>query len=149
MRRFRFLVLATAAAGGVLLGPAPAGAHALHADLVVAAEVRLVAYFDDDLPADGAAAVVTDGAGAEVLSGRTDGRGVWTFPRPRPGAYALTVKSVGHAARVEFVVADEPDAPAVAFAGPRRNQALGLAAGAGGLLVLSAAFWFVRRRRVQ
>jgi hypothetical protein len=147
VRGFRFLVLATAVAGGVLLVPARAAAHTLLADVVVAAEVKLLAYFDDDVPARSAEVVVADPGGTAVLTGKTDARGVWTFPRPAPGAYLLTVTASGHSARVPFAVAADPDAPAVAYTGPRPNRALGLALGVAGLFGFSALFWFFRRRR--
>jgi hypothetical protein len=149
MRGFRFFVLATAAAGGVLLAPAPARAHALHADVVVATEVKLLAYFDDDVPAEFAEAIVTDSNGTAVLTGKTNERGVWVFPRPKPGTYlvSVSVKAIGHTTRVEFTVPAEPDAPAAAFGDPRPNQTLGLALGLVGLLGFSATFWFIRRAR--
>ena len=98
MRVIRLLVLATAAAGGVLLGPAVASAHAMGAKVTVAEEVRVEAYFEDDFPAEFAEASVTDADGKEVLTGKTDERGVWTFAKPGPGRYTLTVKSAGHVA---------------------------------------------------
>ncbi len=144
-----FLVLATLAVGGVLLRPGRADAHALHADVTVATEIALVAYFDDDTPAGRAEAVVTDPTGRVILRGITDERGRCTFPRPDPGAYVLTVTSAGHAARVEFAVGGA-GAPPAGFLDPRPDQARGLALGAGGLLVLSIAVLFVRRgKRVQ
>jgi hypothetical protein len=147
MRPFRLLVLATAAAGGVLLAPAVASAHDLRARVTLAAAVKLEAFFDDDTPAELADVRVTDAGGAEVLAGKTDDRGVWTFPRPNPGRYTATVKSAGHVAKVEFPVEGDPEAPPAVYAPWRMNKALGLAIGLVLLLGLSAASWLIRRRR--
>jgi hypothetical protein len=147
MRCFRLFVLATAAAGGVLLAPARADAHAIHAKVEVSAQaVKLEAYFDDDIPAEFAEAVVTDASGAVVVSGKTDERGVWTFAPPKPGAYVLTVKSIGHTTTVKFEVAGEPEAP-VEYIGPRANKLLGLAVGLVVIVALTTIFWFLRRGR--
>ena len=145
MRRFRFLVLATVAAAGAL--PAPAFAHAIHADVTVADAVTLLAYFEEDVPAEFAEVQVTDVAGAVVAGGKTDARGLWAFPKPKPGAYTLTVKSIGHVAKREFRVDGEPDAPPVVYTGWRPNKAVAVALGLVLLLGISAVSWFLLRRR--
>ena len=150
MPLLRFLVLATAATAGALLAPSTVAAHGLHADVTVADTIKVVVYFDDDMPAESADVRVTDAAGAEVLAGQTDERGVCTFPRPAPGAYTLRAKSTGHAAKVEFRVDGEPDAaPAVpaVYTGWRMNRAVGLISGLVLLLGLSIACKFFFRRR--
>ena len=145
MRRFRLLVLATVAAVGGL--PASAAAHGMFADVTVADAVTLVAYFDGDEPAEFAEVQVTDADGTVVASGKTDERGLWTFPKPRPGAYTLTVRSIGHVAKRAFRVGGEPDAPPAVYTGWRPNTAVALIVGVGGLLGISAVSWFLRRRR--
>jgi hypothetical protein len=147
MCRFRPLVLATAALVGGLLTPAPAGAHAFHADVTVADAVTVLAYFGGDEPADDAAVTVTDAAGAVVAAGKTDDRGLWTFPKPGPGTYLVTVRSIGHVAKREFTVEEAPGAGPVVFTGWRPNQTAGLAAGLVLLLGASAISWFLSRRR--
>ena len=148
MRATRFLVLATAATAGVLLAPGPATAHDMNATVQVGADsVRVIVFFEDDLPAELAAASVTDAAGIEVAAGTTDDRGVWAFPALPPGEYRLTARCIGHTATVSFTVAAAPPAEPVAYTGARLNKAVGLGAGAGGLLAASAVFWLVRRRR--
>jgi nickel transport protein len=148
MRQFRFLVLATAITGGVLLGTSAASAHDLRAKVTVADAVRVEAYFDGDMPAEFADVSVTDAAGAEVLVGKTDERGVWTFPLPKPGEYTLRVKSIdGHAARVVFRVEEAAETSPVVYAPWRMNKALALAIGLLLLLGLSAVSWFRGRRR--
>jgi hypothetical protein len=168
MRAFRSFVLATVAAAGVLLAPGRAAAHALHADVTVGAEIKVLAYFDDDTPAEFAEVVVTDADGAEVVKGKTDERGLWTFPKPKPGAYVLVAKSVGHTAQVKFAVpapraaepggdgetrtappgarAAPPEEP-VTYTEPRANVPRNLAIGGGGLLALSGLYWLARRKR--
>ena len=148
MRAAHTFVLAIAAAVGGLFAPGVAHAHGMIAEVKVnGASVRADVFFDDDVPAEFATISVTDASGAEVRAGTTDERGVWTFPAPPPGEYLLTAKCIGHTATVRFPVAGEPDAPAAVYVEPRRNKAVGLTAGVGGLLALSAAFWLIRRRR--
>lgn len=149
-----FFVLATVAVGGVLLAPGRADAHAMHAKVEVHADmVKLEVYFEEDLPAEFAEVIVADATGATVLTGKTDERGVWTFPPPKPGQYVLTAKSTGHTKTVNFLIAGEPaaaEAPPVVFTGPQRDKLFGLSVGVGALLGLSAVYWFVRRpRRVK
>ncbi len=161
MRCFRFLVLATAAVGGVLLAPTRARAHAMHADVTVGKDVKLLAYFDEDVPAEFADVTVTDADGKVVAKGKTDERGLWTFPKPKPGTYTLLAKSVGHTAKVKFEVAgvgaaealggrgahDTPEPESVTYTEWRPSKAQGLAIGAGGLVGFSALYWLTRRKR--
>ena len=149
MRAVRFIVLAIAATGGGLLMPAAARAHDMNATVRVNPDaVRVEVFFEEDLPAEFAKVSVTDAAGAEVAAGTTDERGVWTFPVPPPGEYLLTAKCLGHVATVRFaVVVPVADAAPVSYTGDRLNKAVGLSAGAGGLLGVSALFWLLRRRR--
>jgi hypothetical protein len=148
-RGFRLLVLATAALGGVLFTPTRASAHDLRAKVTVAEAVKVEAYFDGDTRAEFADATVTDESGAEVLTGKTDEHGAWTFPLPKPGAYTLRVRlKDGHAAKVEFRVESESETEAPAVYAPRRmNTALALAAGLVLLLGVSAVCWYRTRRR--
>lgn len=142
---FRSLVLAIATAAGALLASGRADAHAMHADLITTADpFKLTAYFDEDLPAEFADVTVTDAEGNVVLTGKTDERGVFTFPRPKPGTYTLRVKSTGHVAKREFTV-DGETGGAVA-ADWRPDKWVGLGIGVGGLLGLSGASWLLRRR---
>lgn len=147
MRAIRFVILLTATTAGVILVPGGAGAHDMNATVQVGAgSVRVEVFFEEDLPAERAAVRVTDAAGAEVAAGTTDERGVWTFPAPPPGEYQLRATCIGHAAAVGFMVAAAPAAEPVAYTGWRLNKAVGLGAGAGGLLGVSALVWRRRRR---
>lgn len=144
MRCFRSLVLATAAILGVLVAPAIASAHDLQAKVTVAEVVKVEAFFNDKMPAEVAEVTVMDAEGVAVLTGKTDERGVWTFPLPKPGTYSITVKSVGHVAKVKFNV---DGGPAAVYTGWRLNKALGLTIGLLLLLGISAASWYIRHRR--
>ena len=146
MRVFRFLVLATATAAGALVTPARADAHGMHAKVDVTNDpARLDAYFDEDMPAKFADVTVTDADGNVVVSGKTDERGVWTFPRPKPGTYVLTVKEPdGHVAKREFTVGG---AEQTVFTGRRLNKWVGLTIGVVVLLGASGVSWSLRRRR--
>ena len=148
MRGFRFLVLVTLATAGVPLIPTAARAHDLRAVVTVAEAVRVEAFFDDETPAESAEVQVTDAAGAVVATGKTDERGVWTFPCPVPGQYTLAVKSIGHGTTVAFTVAGTQEAP-VAFTGQRLNKTVALTLGVGLLLGISAVSWLRLRRRVK
>ena len=148
MRMYRFLVLATAATGGVLLAPPAASAHALHAKVELRADtVSVTAYFNDNFPAEDAECVLLDAGGAEVVAGKADENGRWSFPRPAPGQYTLKVKCFGHVARVPLAVDGAGGAPTEVRTGPPLNKAVGLGAGVVLLLGVSAASWFIRRRR--
>jgi nickel transport protein len=149
MRVCRFLVLAIAAAAGALVTPGRACAHAMHADVDVTNDpAKLLAYFDEDLPAEFADVTVTDADGNVVLTGKTDERGVWTFPRPKPGTYVLGVKSAdGHGTKREFTVAGAADAAEeTVFTGRRLNKWVGLTIGVVVLLGASGISWLRRRR---
>ncbi len=147
MRAFRLLVLATAAVGGVLLLPAYASAHGMAASVEVRADsIYVLAYFDDDSPADSATVSVTDATGKEVATGTTNDRGEWTFPLLVPGNYILTATCIGHAAKVNFHVEGKPG-PATFDSNGRFGKVAGLTIGLALLLGISAASWLWRRRR--
>ena len=147
MRVLRSTVLAISVTAGALFAPGAARAHDMNATVKVGPEsVRVEVYFEDDLPAEFAKVSVTNSAGAEVATGTTDDRGVWTFPALAPGEYVLAAKCIGHTATVPFSVAGEPEAAPVSYTGARLNKTVGLTVGAGGLLGVSAVFWLLRRR---
>jgi hypothetical protein len=76
----------------------PALAHRLHVDSWVVGEtVRIEAFYDDGTPAQEAKITLKLG-GQLVAEGRTDDKGVWTSPRPKPGTYTVRAESIGHAA---------------------------------------------------
>jgi hypothetical protein len=82
------------------------GLHALHAEAKIRGpRVVIEAYYDDDTPAANAQVTITDKSGCEIASGRTDERGVWSFPRPKPEKYQLSVDDgMGHKTRVPVTI---------------------------------------------
>src|SRR5207253_838324 len=105
MRQSRLLVLAMVAVAVALFAAPQAQAHDLKAKVEVRAEVIYVeAGYDDESPAQEAKVTLTDAAGNEIARGKTDDRGVWTYPRPAPGTYTLVVTEVGHRFKTEIVV---------------------------------------------
>lgn len=92
----------------LLTGSGPAFAHRLHVVAKVTGEqLRVEAFYDDDTPAQEAKVMVHLGDQL-IAEGRTDERGVWTCPRPAPGAYTVRADSAGHAAK-ETLAVPEPD----------------------------------------
>jgi nickel transport protein len=142
----RFALVAFAA----LAVPPFAQAHDLQATVTVGARVKVLAFFDDDLPAQGANVTVFAANGDVLAVGKTDANGVWEWDRPAAGAYKVKVKEGGHITETAFRVegAAQPDAPPSEFADPRPNKTLGLVLGTAALLGLSAAYWFLRRGRM-
>ncbi len=144
----RFLVVVAVAVAVAGLSPGQAGAHDLQ--LIVklppdAADTLLVeAGFDDATPAEEARVTITAADGTVVAEGKTDEKGVWKTARPAPGKYTAKVEAYGHADRVAFEVADSGY---FEFSGWRLNKTLGVALGVGGLLALSAGFWWFRLRK--
>lgn len=150
MRVFRFLVLATAAVGGVLLSAGRAEAHAMFVKVDHANDpVKVLAYFEEDIPAEFADVTVTDADGNLVVTGKTDERGAWAFPRPnKPGTYTVKVKLTGHGAKDEFTVVGAGEAEGVEPVSTERrlNRWVGLSLGVVGLLGVSGVSWLLRRR---
>jgi len=143
--RDRFLVLA-AAVGIVVGAPQRAAAHDLQAKVKLLPNAVMVeAGFVDDTPAEGAHVVILDAGGAEQARGETDERGILRLAMLPPGHYRAVVESIGHRDEVEFDVAN-PEGE-VEFANWRLDKRLGVAIGVGGLLALSAAFWWLRYRK--
>jgi nickel transport protein len=83
-----------------------AAAHALLADVRAGKDrVTVEAFFDDDTPAAQALVKVFDSGKKIVAEGKTDTKGVWTFPLPPPGEYQLVVDAgAGHRATKKLVV---------------------------------------------
>src|SRR5262245_31356111 len=102
-----FLVLATAPS---------AFAHALGAECSLRGDrVEVEAYYDDDTPARDARVIVRDVAKKNVAEGRTNDKGFWSFPRPEPGRYRVTVDAgAGHRTTVTITVPGTPSEGTVA-----------------------------------
>lgn len=157
MPSLRGFVVGIVAIAGVPLTASVAFAHKLFADVKVGETIQLVAYFEEDAPAELAQVTVTDAAGQTIFTGQTDERGVLQFPKPAPGAYTLRVKCIGHTVKVTFEVpgpvgettaapAAVDDTPAL-FTEERVDSAARLALGVGILLSLSLVSWLIVRWR--
>lgn len=147
--RTRPLVLAAAVVAVAVFAPDRVSAHDLQLVVKVPPDRAVVvvgAGFDDDTPAEAGRVVVTAADGSVVAEGKTDEKGVFTFARPGPGKYTATVEALGHKDRVEFEIVCELTVPAE-YRGWRPDQTVGLAVGVGGLLGVSAGYWWVRRRK--
>jgi hypothetical protein len=141
----------------VMLTPVIAFAHAvgLQAKLVDGT-VKVEGYFDDDTPTADAKVTVTAESGAVVAEGKTDGRGIWSFPCPAAGKYRIKLDAGdGHSASTTLVIAvTTPTEPEVVSSGPQRKEftrfpweqiGLGLAIIGFGTLL----FWWRKRSRAE
>lgn len=101
----------------ILLYPSTASAHALRAECKLRNDkIEVEAYYDDDTPAQDAKVLVVTDQEAEVIQGRTDETGRWSFPRPTPGSYRVIVNAGdGHRCNVRFSV---PEGQVL----PKRNE---------------------------
>jgi hypothetical protein len=125
----------------LLLGAYRAEAHGLGAECKLHGKrVELEAYFDDDTPARGATVRVEDVGRKAVAEGRTDAKGLWSFPRPQPGRYVVHVDAgAGHRTEVKVTIPEgeerpgdepaesgtappEPAAPVTVSEGPGREE---------------------------
>ena len=144
MRRTRLLVLAVLASVGAT--PGVASAHDLRAEITfTSTELKVVAGYDDDTPADQAKVAITTADGHPVANGELDATGSWTTPLPPPGNYVLVVNDTGHRDRKEFTI--HAAAPAeITYERWRLDKTLGLVIGLG-LLLGGALLYAVLRRK--
>lgn len=130
-----------------LLFAGPASAHGVFMDpRVQAGRVVVEAYFDDDTPTQDAKVTAVDQSGAVVAEGRTDDKGVWSFPAPPPGQYKLTLDDgTGHRCTRTLTVEGSGESAAD---GPPRSAVTGPGkwlAAAGGLLLIAGLTAVARR----
>jgi nickel transport protein len=112
MNSLRTFGLGPAAIFLLLVAVRPASAHALGAECRLRGDrVEVEAYYDDDTPARDARVTVQDAAKKSLAEGRTNDKGFWSFPRPQPGRYRVTVDAgAGHRATVTITVPSaQPD----------------------------------------
>jgi hypothetical protein len=147
--RARGLVLLAAAVLVALLSAGRTSAHDLKAMVELQDPVKVEAWFDDDTPAQQARVQVVNVSGEEVAAGLTDDRGVWTFPKPGPGRYRISIESIGHKTDVRFTIpgAEQPELQPSVEPEPRLNNRLGLILGLTLTLGGSLAFVVLRRMR--
>lgn len=128
-----------------MLSPGRACAHDLRVVVKLLPEVvRVEAGYDDDTPAEGAKVTISNAAGVVVAEGKTDDRGVCDLPKLGAGQYTAKVESMGHADTVAFEVSGDVGGE---FAGYRMSKPLAIGIGVGGLLAVSAGFWWLLRRK--
>ncbi|HEX4607910.1 MAG TPA: carboxypeptidase-like regulatory domain-containing protein [Urbifossiella sp.] len=151
MRPTRPLVLASLAAVVVGVTPNTVLAHDLKAELRFSpTEVKVVAGYDDDTPADGAKVTITTTDGQPVVAGVLDATGSWATPLPPPGQYVLVVNDAGHRDRKEFTIqapADGRPLAEITYERWRMDKTFGLVIGLGVLLGGSLLYALLRRRR--
>jgi hypothetical protein len=149
------LPLRAALASLFFLVASRASAHALNVSVepgAPGAKVTVVAYFDDDTPAQEAKVVVKDSGGAFLEHGVTDERGMWTFTRPQPGRYQIFVDAgTGHRKDAPLNIPVDPSA-AVAIDAPSRAEFthfpwLALGGGVGFLGLFATGAWLRLRSR--
>lgn len=136
--RFSLVVLCS------LLAPAAASAHNMIViNDVLPDQVRVEAKFDDDSRAGEAEVILLDAAGTEITHGKMDGKGVFVFPRPKPGSYTVRVKHSGHVQEVPLPIPDESFLGQ--FASRQPDKLFGALVGVG--LLLGIALFFRMRQR--
>jgi hypothetical protein len=137
---------------------APATAHNLLAPYrFVGDKVEIHAQFDDGTDAAGAEVTVLDSAKEILARGETDAHGRWSFPRPAPGSYHVTVHTKdGHKAQVLLPVVDPTahhDAPSETGSSQEPDTAgarglkIGIGVGVIGLLGLALLLATRHRQR--
>jgi len=109
----------------LVLAAAPSAfAHALGAECSLRGDrVEVEAYYDDDTPARDARVIVRDVAKKSVTEGRTNDKGFWSFPRPEPGRYRITVDAgAGHRTTVTITVPGTPPAGSATADASRQGE---------------------------
>ena len=137
--------------------------HGLHAEAKLKGDrVTVEAFFDDDTPAGNAQVKVTSANGDAIGEGRTDEKGVWSFPRPAPGKYTVVVDGGdGHRNKVTLTIptdatlgtlsAKPEETEIVVTAGPSRSEItrfpwLRAGIGIGAIGCLAVVLWVATRR---
>jgi hypothetical protein len=151
MMRWSLLTLVTLAA--YLAVPSAVRAHALGVECRLEGNrVAVEAFFDDDTPAPHALVRVLDAAGKEVVQGKTDAAGKWTFAAPQPGKYQVHVDAgAGHRVSREVTIPGEASGSRQISEGPSRQEFtefpwLKVSLGLGTIALFAAAFWLSQRK---
>jgi hypothetical protein len=92
----RGILRVAAGLAGLLLTGGAVSAHNLLCECTLKdGRVRVEAFYDTNEPAGNARVQVRDGRQQAVAEGRTDEKGVWSFPAPAPGRYDVVVDAGG------------------------------------------------------
>jgi hypothetical protein len=68
-------------------------------------EVQVVVFFEDDTPAQQAQVTLKNEIGKVLLEGKTNDKGVWSFPTPKAGKYRLEANAgEKHQAKTTFTI---------------------------------------------
>jgi hypothetical protein len=104
--RFKLGVAAGVSCALMLLSVHSARAHNLGAECKLRGErVDVEAFFDDDTVPRNARVNVLDAQRQLVASGRTDEKGRWSFPAPRPGVYQVEIDAgAGHRTSIKIII---------------------------------------------
>jgi nickel transport protein len=86
--------------------------------------VHLEGYFDDDTPAADARVRIETEDGQLIVEGKTDDKGLWSFPAPAPGQYRVILDAgAGHVARIRLTIPESPATSATNVSeGPTRAE---------------------------
>jgi hypothetical protein len=158
------LALLGVAAWFTLAFPSVARAHAVGAEVKLKdGRVVIEVYYDDDTPGAEASVKVTDPSDKLVAEGKTDERGLWSFPAPLPGKYKVVVDAgAGHKSTISVTIPEpaEPktvqseapaakgETPVTVSEGPSRSEFTGTMRyvwAAVGLAVIGIGTWVVTR----
>lgn len=90
----------------VFLLPSIAFAHGIGVEAKLKGDrVHVEAFFDDDTPGSDAKVTITDSDAKVVAEGKTDAKGMWSFPAPAPGKYKVAVDAGGgHLAKTTLTI---------------------------------------------
>lgn len=130
-------------------------AHALGVTCRLKGEVvEVEVYYEDDTPAANAKVRVRDAQYNDIATGRTDAQGVWSFSRPAPGTYRVSVDAGGGHRKLIRLTIPEPTvaAPPASETGDRRETFtafpwLGVLAGLAIIAALAGGALLVGRLR--
>ncbi len=136
----------------------PAFAHKLKIDCRITGQrVHVEAFYDDNTPAQQATVVIKNEKNENVITGKTDERGVWICIKPPPGAYRVRAETAGHVAEEPLSVA-VPSGPASTGPTPdkgttREEETVtpwrGIVFGCAAIAVLFTMLWLARRQSTQ
>lgn len=153
----RELISGSLACWILLLWAVPARAHDLAIECTLFdTAVETLSFYDDDTPCQKGKVKVMQGERV-IASGTTNDKGQWSFPRPAPGRYLVTINDgAGHFAErtmtIPSAVSADPATPKRVSDGPSRESFttirwIGLVIGIVVIAALAVAAHFFLRRK--